>query len=381
MSASNTQYFLDIVEQPKALFYNAHGGKKSGLTVRAALFSKNLTTGATQLCRRIGCAAIPLDARLVYTSGLPASSLKTDEQLLNIIESRPIGTDGEGRIKFRLEEVSNMHKNKGGDSGRFQVQLSVSAEFLPNVAVQTTQPFVVKSKKPRRKRKSLACNGASRKRRSRSSSLSSDDGSDDSVDVADQRPGFVSLPAHVLASMEWISNGSGPAQCPCCRMAAPVHAHGCALHAALHPRAAAADVEDDSDVSDSDSDDSSLDCDTTAIEDEATGSFTALPLDTPTRVRQSNKPCTFGDDDMLASPIPHVADCSTDDDGCWMVGGLMESHFGQIGNMNVDDFDELDFLPKASPALALDDDHHEAFNTGSIFNDALNFDFQATAVF
>ena len=161
-TTTTTKLFLDIIEQPETVLYNAVGGKKKGLTVRVGLFSKDVATGTVTRCRRRGAGmAIPLQARVLYTSGLPATSLKTDDDLLVVIEEQAIGADGEGRIKFRMEEVSGMHRPRGGDGGRFILEISAPATEAGeplDLGTHYTDAFTIRSKVPsakKQKRKSL----------------------------------------------------------------------------------------------------------------------------------------------------------------------------------------------------------------------------------
>eukprot|EP00750_Incisomonas_marina_P000141 INCI10145.1.p1 GENE.INCI10145.1~~INCI10145.1.p1 ORF type:complete len:467 (+),score=114.82 INCI10145.1:160-1560(+) len=365
MLSNTTTYFLDIVEQPQKLFFNAHGGKKAGLTVRVGLFSKDSATGAVARCPRRSDLSVSVHARLLYSSGLEATSLKTEDDLLCVIESRPLGSseNGDARLKFRVEEVSNMHKVRGGDGGKFILELTADAEAcraagLPAFDAIFTDAFTVKSKDPRifrKKRKSADAAAAAslvqsdtasvaaaplrkratRSRRSRSrvsssssfSSSSSSDGEDSDCSIestsssrssssAASTTSVVSFSVAALATMEWVSIGNGMVQCPCCHSLGPTHRVECALHLALTSASA----------SDADSDDScagscsSSDCeeDTTInldADDEdndflafASSPRAAVPLSTPVqrRRRSSMQKCTAKSAAPAASKVDEL---------------------------------------------------------------------------
>lgn len=146
----------------RQVFYNAHGGKKEGLTVRIGLFRSNDNGSSTADRTRVvlkdpSTCCLPLVVSLVYSSGLPAASIKSDAELLKVIEATPIGVKGEAEIKFRVQEVSNIHKARGGDGGRFRLHIRADCTQAANadslfIHDQYTDPFFVKSKNPRKKK-------------------------------------------------------------------------------------------------------------------------------------------------------------------------------------------------------------------------------------
>lgn len=330
----STTYFLDVVEQPQKVFFNAHGGKKAGLTVRVGLFSKDTATGAITRCPRRSGLNVSVHARLLYSSGLEATSLKTEDDLLCVIEARPLGSsdNGDARLKFRVEEVSNMHKVRGGDGGKFILELTADADAcraagLPAFDAIFTDAFTVKSKDPRifrKKRKAADAAAAaagsslvqsnaaaaplrkrvsrSRRSRSRSSSssssssfYSSSDGEDSDCSIestsscrsassATSATSVVSFSVAALATMEWVSIGNGMVQCPCCHSLGPTHRAECALHLALTTASSASEADSDDSCSSS----SSSDCeeDTTInldADDDEDNNFLAFATTTSPR--------------------------------------------------------------------------------------------------